>query len=111
MCSSDLLRLPRPDGGADLDPDKARLELQRTMTTGAGVLRSAASLDETCAAVGPLAAGPRSTPAQAELANLATVAWALLRAAAERHESRGSHTRTDFPQTDDSFRLRLVLTR
>jgi L-aspartate oxidase len=103
------LRLPDHVGGADIDPDKARLELQRTMTTGAGVLRSASSLDETCGVVGPLAAGPRSTPAEAELTNLATVAWALLRAAAERHESRGSHTRTDFPQTDDAFRLRLVL--
>ncbi|HEX5266864.1 MAG TPA: FAD-binding protein, partial [Acidimicrobiales bacterium] len=103
------LRLPPPDGRADVDADKARHELQRAMTTGAGVLRSAASLDETCRVVAPLAAGPRSTPAQAELANLGTVAWALLRAASERHESRGSHTRTEFPHPDDAFRLRLVL--
>jgi L-aspartate oxidase len=103
------LRLPPPEGRADVDADKARHELQRAMTTGAGVLRSAASLDETSRVVAPLTAGPRSTPAQAELANLGTVAWALLRAATERHESRGSHTRTEFPHPDDAFRLRLVL--
>ena len=105
-----LSELPAPDDGGDVDPEKARLELQRTMTTGAGVLRSAASLDETCRVVRPLAAGPRPTAAHAELVNLATVAWALLRAAAARRESRGSHTRTDFPDTDAAFRLRLVLT-
>jgi succinate dehydrogenase/fumarate reductase flavoprotein subunit len=43
-----------------------------------------------------------------ELRNLATVAQALIAAAIAREESRGAHTRTDFPATSDRFRLRLV---
>lgn len=46
--------------------------------------------------------------ATAELANLATVGWALLRAASARTETRGAHTRRDFPNRDDTWRLRLV---
>ena len=44
-----------------------------------------------------------------ELRNLATVGWALLRAAEAREESRGCHTREDFPDRDPAFQLRLVL--
>jgi succinate dehydrogenase/fumarate reductase flavoprotein subunit len=43
-----------------------------------------------------------------ELANLACVAKALLAAAIARTESRGAHTRLDFPLTDPEQRVRLV---
>ena len=98
-----------PGGGDGSDVHKARHELQQAMTAGAGVLRSRESLDATCEVVRPLLAVPRRSPAAAELVNLATVAWALLRAAARREESRGSHTRTDHPRPDDRFLVRLVI--
>ena len=45
----------------------------------------------------------------AEVRNLLTVADAMIRAALAREESRGAHTRADFPQRDDEhFRVRLV---
>ena len=109
---------PAPAGsGADpgVDVVKTRDQLQRRMTAGAGVLRSASSLAETAAFVaglvpsaGVATAASRLSGESIELANLATVAWALLRAATEREESRGAHTRTDFPATDEAQRHRLV---
>lgn len=93
------------------DPTKARDVLQRAMTEGAGVVRSAASLaaarhtvDALSAPVG--AAAP--SVATGELANLATAARALLDAATVRTESRGAHSRADFPGTDDRWRRRIV---
>jgi L-aspartate oxidase len=99
-----------PDG-ADLS--KSRDRLQRAMTAGAGVVRSAASLRE---AVGGLAevteawrrSADRETVAGDELRNLLTVGSALLVSAAEREESRGAHTRADFPLTDPAWRCRLI---
>jgi L-aspartate oxidase len=46
----------------------------------------------------------------AEIRNLARVASATCQAALAREESRGAHTRGDFPDRDDErFRVRLVL--
>jgi len=101
--------LPAPHADRPGDQAKARDALQRAMTTGAGVLRSAASLAETAETIAPLVGAAAATVAERELVNVATVAWSLLRAAMERAESRGAHTRTDFPATDDvRFRRRLV---
>jgi succinate dehydrogenase/fumarate reductase flavoprotein subunit len=44
-----------------------------------------------------------------ELVNLHDVALGLLAAAAAREETRGAHTRSDFPTEDERFRLRMVL--
>ena len=48
-------------------------------------------------------------PATCELRNLVHVGAALLEAAAAREESRGAHTRTDFPGAVEQFRHRLVV--
>ena len=91
---------------------ETRTELQRAMTVGAGVLRSATSLHETTAIVENLAA--RLDDADDgrivwEARNLVDVARGVLAAATDRHESRGAHTRLDFEATDSAFHLRLVL--
>ena len=90
------------DGGGD--PAARREVLQRAMTEGAGVLRSADSLRATEHVVRGLASA-----GDPELANLLTVALALLGAADARRESRGAHTRTDHPETVPAFEKRLVL--
>ncbi|HKA05187.1 MAG TPA: hypothetical protein VKD67_12695, partial [Acidimicrobiales bacterium] len=85
--------------------------LQRTMTRCAGVLRSAASLDEarrTVDAVGAGALKDSPSPARVELLNLVEVARAVLAGALAREESRGCHTREDYPETREAFRVRLV---
>jgi L-aspartate oxidase len=82
------------------------------MTRGAGVLRSAESLTDTAVAVAPIAAAVDLLPASAareEMRNLTTVATAIVVAATAREESRGCHTRADFPDTDPSWRVRLVI--
>jgi L-aspartate oxidase len=111
----DLPPAPVPTAGDPADgptTDELRDRLQRAMTRGAGVLRDAASLAGTRDAVAAIEAmalaGDGATAEDWELRNLAIVARCLLTAAIIREESRGAHTREDFPERDDDFRLRLV---
>ena len=78
-------------------------ELQRAMTVGAGVIRSAAGLSEAGATIGKLIEQPADEPGTPgwEATNLVTVASALLAAATAREESRGAHWREDHPDRDD----------
>ena len=46
--------------------------------------------------------------AEGELANLLQLADALLVSALARTESRGAHARREYPETDPTWRLRLV---
>jgi L-aspartate oxidase len=104
---------------AGVEVPKLREELQRVMTTDAGVLRDAASLAEAArlvervaatVAAAAHAADPSSARAVDELRNMADVARGLLAAAAERAETRGAHPRRDHPERDDErFGVRLVL--
>jgi L-aspartate oxidase len=79
-----------------------REELQRIMTRDAGVVRSAESLARAADALG------RMTGTDVETANLLTVSTALVRAATARRESRGTHTRSDYPEASPAFLGRLV---
>jgi L-aspartate oxidase len=95
-----------------VDAVKLRDELQWAMTIGAGVLRTRDSLTETDA-VRRRIEGDVDAVADGrdrwELRNLVTLAGALLVAADARQESRGAHTREEFPDRDDErFRCRLV---
>ncbi len=99
---------PRGRGGPDAT--KARTVVQSAMTAGAGVVRSAGSLAAAAGVVGEVAAAISGTDvASRELANLADVARALLGAAAAREESRGAHTRADFPERIEAWRCRQVV--
>ncbi|WP_336207486.1 L-aspartate oxidase [Nonomuraea sp. LPB2021202275-12-8] len=93
-----------PRAAAGLVDPRARGRIQAHMSTGAGVLRSHASL---AATVGALR-DARWTPIQVaacteswEATNLLTVATVLTAVAAARQETRGSHWREDFPDRDD----------
>ena len=73
------------------------------MTREAGVLRDAESLDA--------GARRRSTaiaPSDPEVESLWEVSRALVRSALAREESRGTHTRLDFPQLRSNFVGRFV---
>jgi L-aspartate oxidase len=76
--------------------------LQRVMTRDAGVLRDQASLDRAGRALAKL------VPTDVEEANLLVVSAALVRAASDRQESRGTHTRADYPQPSSAFMGRFV---
>jgi L-aspartate oxidase len=99
------------EGDAWVVDDAVRAPLQRAMTTGAGVLRSDASLAATVRALGELAAS-RATPRTAawEATNLLTVGAALVTAATARRETRGCHWREDFALADDAWRGHLLST-
>jgi L-aspartate oxidase len=100
------LSVPRlPDPVGDDDPTKARDRLQGVMTAAAGVLRSAESLDAAAATLEDVARGT----ADPEVRNLAEAGWALVHTARAREESRGAHSRLDFPHPSDRFLVRLVL--
>ncbi len=104
---------PASGSGAEATGDVAkwRQELARTMTIEAGVLRDAPSLERAADVVARVRGeiGGVSDRAAEELRNLADVAWAVVASAAARRETRGAHTRRDFPERDDQFRRRLVL--
>ncbi|GGU92986.1 L-aspartate oxidase [Streptomyces albospinus] len=115
----------RPPRALPLLAPETRAAVQRIMTTGAGVLRSARSLaraaaeldvlhcEATEAARAPGAAGgadvpPTSTKAPEpgveawEATNLLCVARVLVAAAQRREETRGCHWREDHPERDDA---------
>ncbi|MBM7518131.1 L-aspartate oxidase [Nocardioides nitrophenolicus] len=81
-----------------------RRELQETMSSRVGVLRSAPGLAEAAAVLDKLAGRAAETVDQAswEATNLLTISAALTDAAALREETRGSHWRDDFPERDDA---------
>jgi L-aspartate oxidase len=112
-----LAAAPVDAGPSAVDPIEGdaptrRDELQWAMTIGAGVLRTRASLSETERVRRRVASGMDVLPedrARWELRNLVSLAQALLVAAEAREESRGAHTREDFPGRDDERFRRLVI--
>ncbi|MEU6860408.1 L-aspartate oxidase [Glycomyces sp. NPDC046736] len=100
-----------PGGEGDVCSTTARAPLQEAMTSGAGVLRSEASLEATAAsltALGDNVSG-RPRPATWEATNLLTVAAAVTAAAHRRRETRGSHWREDHPDADEAWLGHLLL--
>ena len=103
--------LARPEGE---DPYAIQRDLQDTMQRLVGIFREEADLEE---AIGRLAdlrrrwSAVRASGGRAynpgwnlvfELGNLLTVSEAIARSALQRTESRGAHSRLDYPATDDA---------
>ncbi len=103
-----------------LPAPEARAEIQRLMSRGAGVLRSAAGMAATAEGLAELASAAHTHTAEQkpadprvetwEAANLLLVATALVAAAALRRETRGCHWREDFPERDDARWQRHLIT-
>jgi succinate dehydrogenase / fumarate reductase flavoprotein subunit len=80
-----------------------------------GIIRTQSELDQALAKLQELKERANATSVEGnqqynpgwhlamDLRNLLTVAEAACRAAAERKESRGAHTRDDFPSTDPDW--------
>jgi L-aspartate oxidase len=89
----------------------ARRSLQAAMTEGVGVLRSRDSMATTLGVLEAVGATTSSDPHTAswETTNLHAIATVLTANAKLRKETRGSHWREDFPDTDDeNWHVRLV---
>ncbi|MFG2822544.1 L-aspartate oxidase [Kitasatospora sp. NPDC048365] len=102
----------RADRPVPLLAPEARARVQHLMTTGAGVIRSAASLAATAQGLEQLAEDAHERLADEkpadprvetwEATNLHLVASALVAAGTLREETRGCHWREDFPDRDDT---------
>ena len=100
---------------------EARADIQRLMTRGVGVLRSAVTMAEAAEGLAALAADPHSGAVTGkgeapqvetwEATNLHLVATALTAAARMREETRGCHWREDFPDRDDAAWQRHLISR
>ncbi|MFF5723046.1 L-aspartate oxidase [[Kitasatospora] papulosa] len=112
---------PTGAGAVPLLPAESRTAIQRIMTKGAGVIRSAGSLavaaEELEALQRAAAAAEEDGPKDAvpgveawEATNLLLVSRVLVAAAREREETRGCHWREDRPDRDDAaWRRHLVV--
>ncbi|MGW2178567.1 L-aspartate oxidase [Streptomyces sp. NPDC001732] len=102
---------------------ESRTTIQRIMTRGAGVLRSAGSLDAAAAELealheGAVRAVETAEPKVAvpgveawEATNLLLVSRVLVAAARQRAETRGCHWREDLPERDDENWRRHIVVR
>lgn len=93
--------------------DSLRLVMQHSMTEGVGVLRSRNSISRTLEVLAPIADSDVDiTPCTEtwEMTNLHSVSAALALAALTREETRGSHWREDFPETESNWLRRVVIT-
>jgi succinate dehydrogenase / fumarate reductase flavoprotein subunit len=97
------------------NPYRLHEELQATMGSLVGIFRTEADLDEAIDKLGELrrratsarvAGGRAYNPAWGlvfELRNMIVVSEAIARSARERRESRGAHSRIDFPDPDTAW--------
>lgn len=89
-------------------PAGLRQALRASMSAKVGVVRTETGLDEALEALSQLQAN--LTGGTSELHNMVTVAGLVAQAARARRESRGSHSRGDFPTQDAAFAGRSYLT-
>jgi L-aspartate oxidase len=92
-----------------LDP-KILLPLQISMSEGAGVMRSDSSLRKTMHTLQELSKLTSTEPRieSWEASNLYLLATAIVKSALIRTESRGSHWRSDYPQSSDKWLSRVI---
>jgi succinate dehydrogenase / fumarate reductase flavoprotein subunit len=111
-------------GNGSEDPASIREEMRRTMWEGVGIFRDKEGLQRTVARLQELKEHAlhlrpahrgkifnQDLPRCWELGGQLLVAEAIARGALRREESRGSHSRLDFPQRDDARFLHHTLAR
>lgn len=106
--------LPAGGGPSGLADPEILPELREAMSRYVGVRRDAAGLAKATAVLEELTARATATnPAPGvpawQATNLLTVAWALVRAAERRQETRGSHWRADYEQPSAQARSRTFI--
>jgi succinate dehydrogenase / fumarate reductase flavoprotein subunit len=108
------------EGGEN--PFVVQLELQKTMNDLVGIIRKADEMEQALKALQEIATKARTVSVEGgrefnpgwhlalDLRNMLLVSLCVAKAALERQESRGGHTRDDFPVMDSDWRhLLLVL--
>ena len=87
-----------------------KMPLQLAMSQGAGVMRSEKSLNETLALLEKLGTHQSNSPRieNWETSNLYQLATAIVKAALIRKETRGSHWRSDFPESHTNWQKHII---
>ncbi|MFD2237101.1 L-aspartate oxidase [Aureimonas populi] len=86
--------------------DKAPPALRRVLSRHVGVVRDAQGLAEALLTIGEL----RAAHGAGAHANATAAALLIAAGAYQRQESRGAHYRTDFPQAEEGWHRRTVMT-
>ncbi|HEY3364197.1 MAG TPA: L-aspartate oxidase [Symbiobacteriaceae bacterium] len=89
-------------------------EIQQLMWDKVGIVREADALQAAIARLSAIVesmSGALLTREGFQVANLASVALLVAKAALERQESRGGHYRSDFPERDDAWRRHVAQRR
>ncbi len=106
---SDPVVLPKDEA---TDADAVRGALQRTMSADCGVVRDGEGLNLASGTLGDLALLEVDLPARNiasyEVIDLLRVARAIVASASARTESRGSHTRLEYPEPSERMLGRFV---
>lgn len=113
---------PFTRGSSGENPFKLHDELKETMQTHVGLLRDQMGLKKALGKVLELSERAKRLGVSgsrvfnpgwnmaASILNMLTLAEAIIRSAIERKESRGAHTRTDFPEVDpDLARVNIIV--
>jgi len=107
------------DGGEN--PFVVQLELQKTMHDLVGIIRKADEMEQALKALQDLAVRTRTVSVEGhrefnpgwhlalDLRNMLLVSLCVAKAALERQESRGGHTRDDYPAMDSDWRHVLLV--
>jgi succinate dehydrogenase / fumarate reductase flavoprotein subunit len=107
------------DGGEN--PFVVQLELQKTMHSLVGIIRKADEMEQALKALQDLAVRTRTVSVEGhrefnpgwhlalDLRNMLLVSLCVAKAALERQESRGGHTRDDYPVMDSDWRHVLLV--
>lgn len=116
---SRLARWDRKNGADDVLPSEIRKTLQRVMDDHVGVFREAGVLSEGVQQIKTIAKRLESSSLRdhsrifntarieaLETENLVACAQAIVQSALARTESRGAHTRVDYPERDDQRWMR-----
>jgi succinate dehydrogenase / fumarate reductase flavoprotein subunit len=97
------------------NPYRLHEDLQATMQSRVGIFRTGEDLDEAIASIGEIrqrwpklkvSGGRAYNPAWNlvfEVRNMLVVSEAIARSARQREESRGAHSRLDFPELDEKW--------
>ena len=111
------------DGAAAENPYTLQLELQQSMNDLVGIIRNADEISQALERLGKLRERFKNLAVEGnlqynpgwnlaiDLRNMLLVSECVARAALERTESRGGHTRDDHPSMDSSWRKVLLVCR
>ncbi|MFF9621651.1 fumarate reductase/succinate dehydrogenase flavoprotein subunit [Streptomyces griseosporeus] len=114
---------PEPDAGPPENPYTLHQELQQTMNDLVGIIRRAPEMEQALEKLAELRVRARRAGVEGhrqfnpgwhlalDLRNMLLVSECVARSALERTESRGGHTREDFPSMDRAWRTVNLLCR